>query len=762
VSKRLYIFILLSLVLGSKAYSQKVGLVLSGGGARGLAHIGVLKALEENNIPIDYITGTSAGALVGSYYAIGLTPMEIEKLVISREFERRATGLFDEENLYNFLKNPDDASWINIKLIADSVFRTQLPSNVVDPAEINFSLMEDMASQIAMSGYNFDSLLVPFRCIAADITAKEPIEFKQGDLALAVRASMAFPFYYAPVLIGDNILYDGGIYNNFPTDIMLNEFNPELMIGVSAAGISEVPNEGNFLSQLKTMIVQTTKYTMPRDQDILIEPNIKNISTFEFESIKTAIDSGYAAGLRMVPLIRARIGNRTADNETLRLKRSKFKNSGFNITIDQIFVYGVNDDQATYIKTVLNPRNQCITIQQLRKEWFKLVADDNQRYLFPRLMFNPSTGNYDLHVDVRKNKGILLDFGGNVSSRPINTGYVGVQHNFWGKQSLRANANIYFGKLYSSGQFRLRFDIPGRVPFFFEPSATLNQWDFYKSSSAFFEDVKPSYLVQFDRSYQLGIGIPVRNKGKLVGGGSSIMLKDRYYLTRDFSESDTSDLTEFKGITAFLEFERTTLNRKMYANAGTYFSIKLRYINGTEDTKPGSTGILRDTTETDHKWLQMNMKYDNYFTHIGKVKIGFYSELMFSGQPFFSNYTATVLSAPAFTPIADMQSQFQESFRAHNFFGMGLKNIISINESFDVRIEGYVFQPFQEILQKDNYKSRYGETFSKRYFTGTLNTVFKSPIGPISLALNYYDKRDKPFSVIFHLGYILFNRKAIY
>ncbi|HOS47718.1 MAG TPA: patatin-like phospholipase family protein, partial [Bacteroidia bacterium] len=131
MTKRLYIFILLSFVLGSKAYSQKVGLVLSGGGARGLAHIGVLKALEENNIPIDYITGTSAGALVGSYYAIGLTPSEIEKLVISREFERRATGLFDEENLYNFLKNPDDASWINIKLIADSVFRTQLPSNVV-------------------------------------------------------------------------------------------------------------------------------------------------------------------------------------------------------------------------------------------------------------------------------------------------------------------------------------------------------------------------------------------------------------------------------------------------------------------------------------------------------------------------------------------------------------------------------------------------------------------------------------------------------
>ncbi len=760
--KRLTIFILLPLLITQVGFCQKVGLVLSGGGARGFAHIGVLKALEENNIPIDYITGTSAGALVGSYYAIGYTPSEIENIVVSKAFERRAKGLFNEENLYNFLKNPDDASWVNIKLISDSGFKTQLPSNFVNPAEINFSLMEDMASQIAMSGYNFDSLLVPFRCIAADITAKQPIEFKQGDLALAVRASMAFPFYYAPVLIEDNILYDGGIYNNFPTDVMLKDFNPELMIGVSAAGNSDIPNEGNFLSQLKTMIVQTTKYTMPREQDILIEPNIKNINTFQFASIKSAIDSGYAEGLRMIPFIKSKIENRVANNEALRIKRSAFKNAGFNITIDQIIVKGVNEDQAAYIKAVLNPRNQCISIQQLRKEWFKLVADDNQRYLFPRLLYNTSSGNYDLHVDVRKNKGILLDFGGNISSRPINTGFVSIQHNFWGKQSFRANANIYFGKLYSSGQFRLRLDMPGKVPFFMEPTITLNQWDFYKSSSAFFEDVKPSYFVQYDRSYQLGIGIPVRNKGKLVGGGSSFLLKDKYYMTRNFTQSDTSDITEFKGVSAFLEFDRNTLNRKMYANKGTYFGVKLRFINGTEITKPGSTQLLRDTTENDHHWIQMNIKYENYFTQMGKVKIGLYSELMISNQPFFSNYTASILSAPAFTPIADMQSQFQENFRSHAFLGLGIKNIVSLNESFDIRLEGYIFQPYQEILQKENFNVHYGEKFSKRYYTGTINTVFKSPIGPISLALNYYDKRDKPFSVIFHLGYILFNRKAIY
>ena len=464
--RRLVLFALLLMSAGAGA--QKVGLVLSGGGVRGLAHIGVIRALEENNIPIDYITGTSAGALIGSLYAAGMTPAEIEKTLTSENFTHWASGAFDEDNSYYFKEKPNDPSWINIKLVMDSVLRTQLPSNVVNPAEIDFVLMQLMAAPIAAAKYNFDSLIVPFRCVAADITAKQPIIFKNGDLALAVRSSMAFPFYYAPVLIGDNIIYDGGIYNNFPTDIMQQDFNPDMMIGVSVAGVPELPSEGNFLSQLKTMITHTTHYTVPREQDLLIEPNIRNMGTFDFNSIQAAIDSGYAATLRSIPALKARI-SRVADNENLKLKRIRIGNSSFNITIDHIFIYGVSDDQATYIRKILTPKNKPINLQQFRKAWFQLVADDNQRYLFPRLMFNNETGKYDLHLDVKKNKGLFLDFGGNISSRPINTGFVGFQHNFWGKESLRLNGNIYFGKLYSSGQVRFRLDKPGIFPFYIEP-----------------------------------------------------------------------------------------------------------------------------------------------------------------------------------------------------------------------------------------------------------------------------------------------------
>ncbi len=740
--------------------AQKVGLVLSGGGVRGMAHLGVIRALEEENIPIDYITGTSAGALIGSMYAIGLHPDQIQQIMTSKDFIKWAAGIFDEENKYYFLKNPDDAAWVTIKLQIDSIIKTQLPSNVVNPAEIDFTLMDKMATPAAVANYNFDSLLVPFRCIAADITAKKPVIFSKGDLAQAVRSSMTFPFYFSPILIGDHILYDGGIYNNFPTDVMLSEYQPDIILGVSVAGLPELPSAGNFLSQLKTMITQTTNYTVPRSQDILIEPQIRDISTFEFAAVSATIDSGYSCARRMLPGIKAAI-TRRVDKDSLALKRRHLQQAGFNITIDQIYVYGVNEDQATYIRTVLNPRNQCLNLKQLRRNWFKLVADENQVYLFPRLIYNAGSGEYDLHVDVRKSKGISIDFGGIISSKPINTGFISIRHNFWGQQSLRMQGNIYFGKLYNSAQLKMRLDIPGRLPFFAEPSFTINKLDYFKSSTSFFTDIKPSFLIQTDRSYALNFGIPVRNEGKLIGGISAFRNYDRYYLTRNFSEKDTADETTMEGYSALLSFERNTLNKKMYPSEGTYFEIRTRYSYAEEVTLPGSTRIFQDTLQEKHNWFQLSTRYENYFKTVKWYKSGFYMEMNFSNMPFLSNYIATKSQTPGFQPVPEMQTLFLENYRAHNYLAMGLKNIFRINDNFNIRLEGYVFQPFQEILKNGNFKPYYGDAFNKRYFVSTLNMVYYSPFGPISLAGNYIEGRDDNFSIMFHLGYLLFNRRSL-
>src|ERR1051326_8108274 len=199
--KKILLAIICILYLTPNSFSQKVGVVLSGGGASGLAHIGVLKALEENNIPVDYITGTSIGAFVGAMYAIGYSPKQMEQIALSEDFNNQVYGNIDKKYVYYFKKKEPNASWISLKLSLDTAFETNLPTNIVNPATIDFALMEGMAPAIAAAKYNFDSLFIPFRCVAADIETKSTVVFHNGDLSEAVRASISYPFYLKPIKV---------------------------------------------------------------------------------------------------------------------------------------------------------------------------------------------------------------------------------------------------------------------------------------------------------------------------------------------------------------------------------------------------------------------------------------------------------------------------------------------------------------------------------------------------------------------------------
>lgn len=621
--------------------------------------------------------------------------------------------------------------------------------------------MEVMSSPTAFAAYNFDSLLIPFRCVATDITHKNSVIFRSGDLGRAVRASMAFPFYYSPVLIGDSILYDGGIYDNFPSRIMLNEFKPDLIIGVMAAGLPDVPVEENFLSQLKTMISHSTYYSLPRETDIMIEPGIREMGSFDFESVQLAIDSGYASTLRMIPLIKERL-KREADLSKLTERRKAISESGYFIEIDQIHVNGVSQKQADYIRATLNPYNNCMSLEELRKNWYRLIADDNQRYVFPSLIYNPTSGNYDLHIDVRRNKGLFTSFGGNISNNPINTGYVGLQYNIWNRNSYRFAANVYFGKYYNSAEARIGFERPGKLPLFAELYGTLNQWDYFKSSSFLLQDNKPPFLVEGERMLGTSLGTPVGNKAKIEAGFQLFRLNYQYYLTSNFNTSDTSDQTLFDGYSTWIRFERNTLNRRMYANTGTRLFSKVSYIGGRETTRPGSTGILKDTTYAYHNWLELNLAYENYFFHTGPFTVGLTTELMVSGQPLFTTYTSSKLGAGEFAPVPEMETRYISDFRNFSYLGLGLNGIFSLSEKIDFRLEGHWYQPYKEIIPQSDYTASTGKAFKENYWVSSLNAVYYSPVGPASIAVNFIENKEDPWSVLFHLGFILFNRKAIH
>ena len=195
------VLVLLIFFCNYNAKAQSIGLVLSGGGASGFAHIGTLKALEERGIKIDFITGTSAGALVGGMYASGYSPAEIEAYVLSETFQLMVKGDLTKKNNFLLRKELDDPSVINISFSLDSNFRNVLPTNYVQPELMDYEMMRIFGSVSASKNHCFDSLFIPFRCVASDIFKKESKIFDYGYLNQCIRASMTFPFLEVMFLI---------------------------------------------------------------------------------------------------------------------------------------------------------------------------------------------------------------------------------------------------------------------------------------------------------------------------------------------------------------------------------------------------------------------------------------------------------------------------------------------------------------------------------------------------------------------------------
>lgn len=760
-------FFLLTIVFLFSFYNlkaQKVGLVLSGGGASGIAHIGVIKALEENHIPIDYITGTSIGAFMGSLYAMGWTPKELENFVKKEEFRNWTEGIIDEKYAYYFRHNDDNASWIIYPLSLDSAASivSSFPTNVVSPIAMDFAMMEGGSGASAAANYNFDSLFVPFRCVAADIEKKESVIFKEGDLGQAVRASMTFPFYIPPIRVNGTLLFDGGLYNNFPSDIMYKDFFPDFIIGSNVSNGNEPPpGDDNLLSQLKSGLRSKSNFDVLCESGVFIEPKVIAGGLFNFNNLQPIIDSGYTATMRKMDFIKQHI-QRRSDSTELQTKRNAFIKKEPKIIFENIYIEGLKKKQSEYARKVLRHKNKQISLEDIKEGYFRLASDNKIKYIYPRAKFNPQTGYYDLILKIKKERDLITYFGGNFSNRPISEGYIGFQYNYLGSFATGIMANAYFGKLYSSVQLKTRFDFPFKLPIYIEPIVTWNKWDYYKSSNAFLEDVKPSYLKQNEEYGDLNVGFPTGKKGRIVCGSGVARITYNYYQTPKFTVQDTSDRTDFDEFSSQAYYEVNSLNRKQYANQGEYVNFKVRYINGLEINTPGSTST--DTLpqyKKQHEWISLKFTGERYFNRRGTLKIGIFGEGAYSTQTTFNNYTSSVLSAPAFQPTPDSKVVFLPNYRAYQYVAGGLKFIVNIRKNIELRGEGYIFQPYQTLIKNADFKTDFSQPFAFQHYIATGALVWNTPVGPMSLSVNYYDQEKNPFSILFHFGYIMFNKQAI-
>lgn len=749
---------------GVRTSAQEVALVLSGGGARGLAHLGVIKALEENNIPVSYITGTSMGAIIGGLYACGYTPDEIEKFALSPQLEKWASGKAGQEAMFYFNAHGPDASWIKLRFEFDEItnrLESRLPTNLLSPNLMDYAMMELFSAASAAAGYDFDSLFIPFRCVAADIDSNKTIVFGKGQLGHAIRASMTYPFYFKPIELDGRLLFDGGLYDNFPVNVALTEFNPDFVIGSKTTWNFPAPSEEDIITQIQNMVTRETSFNIPDEIGIVIEPDLPPVNVIDFSHNRELIDSGYVAAMRMMPQILEKVRNHVSTYE-LNEKRQAFNMKKPPAIVDSIKVIGLNRMQTRYVERLFKTRPSSFTFKSIRRNYFRLLSDSKIRYVFPSLVQYPGRPFYELDLKITKAEHFSIDFGGNISSGAASTGFAGVQYNLLARIGLMVLANGYFGRFYSAANAEIRVDIPGRLPVFIKADMTYNHMDYFKNSTYFFEDKDPSFLISNESHANLESGIPITDNGVFSLNAAVGFTKDNYYQTNQFSRTDTSDITYFDFYTPGVKIEFNTLNYKQFPSKGYKFLCGFRYINGQERTIPGSTSAdVEDDTVQFHDWLQLKLLYNKYF-YINKwISIGLYSEILLSSQELFSNYTATILRTPAFEPVPEMKTLFLPKYRSAYYVGVGIQPVVTLYKNLDARLEGFLLQPFQKIQQNENKDAIVINEPGNMAFVLSGSLVYQVRRIPISLSFNYYSQGADRFSVLFNIGFIIFNKSAL-
>ncbi len=277
----------------------RVGLVLGGGGARGIAHVGVLKMLEELRIPVDCVAGTSMGSIIGGLYASGMTPEQMNETVQRIDWPAAFTDGPPRADL-PFRTKQEQRILLTNNGVGIKDGKVQLPQGLLQGQ--NLLLLLEELSLPAAEIRNFDQLRVPYRAVATDLATGTPVVLKSGDLAMAMRASMSIPSALVPVKLDGKLLVDGGVSDNIPVDVVRELCRPDVIIAVDVgsplAPASELNSLLSITGQLTTILTvrnaQQQIKTLGR-KDILITPDLKDISSIDFDRSPEAVTIGYAA-----------------------------------------------------------------------------------------------------------------------------------------------------------------------------------------------------------------------------------------------------------------------------------------------------------------------------------------------------------------------------------------------------------------------------------------------------------------------------------
>lgn len=747
-SRCLFLSILLSVLpalLKAQAH-QSVGLVLSGGGAKGIAHIGLIQALEDNDIPIDYITGTSMGAIVGGLYACGYTPAEMMELINSDYFGYLSSGKADPAFTYYFSKGSPSPQMFAMSVGGrDSTARSKIfnPQSLISPMPMSFGFMQIFSAYGAQCDGNFDRLFVPFRCVASDVAQKRKKVMGAGDLGESIRASMSFPLIFQATEIDGQVLYDGGIYDNFPVGVMQTEFAPSVIIGSDVSAPSDGP-ANSYFQQLDLLVSRAQSYEVPPEAGIKVRIDVSNFGLLDWDRADAIYRAGYRRGIEMMDSIKTRIPTR-ADSTARRLRRAVFKSGTPALRFDSVNVEGATKRQNEYIKYLFHPAKgtDTIGIDRARLAFYRALSSGKMSYLRPRAhVNNDSAGLFTLDLKALVKSNFSVGAGAYITSSNNSYLYLRGGYSSLSFSSVSTDIEAWIGQSYMAGALTGRLDIASALPSALVLNAVASRRKYYEDEELFFRDNEPAFVTAHEYFAKLAWAMAAGRSGCVdigLGGGK---LRNTFYSPgHQGGYREGRHHVDFALGQAYAAYRSSTLDNINYPLSGSSLNASFAAVLGKATC--GQAGADGRGTDKHMAWLQLDAHWRNYISLGRHWVLGTEARALLSNRPLPGSYEASVSSAPAYSPTPASTNTFNPAFRANSFLAATVVPVYKFNSSLSARFSASVFAPLRGIREGDGGTARFGRCFDSTEFFGELNLVYALPFGNIAGYCNYSSSPGK-------------------
>lgn len=744
---RIALMLLIAIMLPRAAYShQKVGLVLSGGGAKGIAHIGVIQALEDHDVTIDCVAGTSMGAIVGSLYAMGYSPAEMMALIKSPEFADWSQGRINQKYTYYMLEQEPSPALTHINLGAnDSINPTSiLPTSLINPIPMSFGFMELFGPATAQCGGDFNRLFIPFRCVYSDVYNKHKVVASHGDLGDAVRASMSFPLVFKPIEINGVLAYDGGIYDNFPVDVMREDFKPDIMIGVDVSAPNAKPSPDDIMAQVEDMIMQKSNYTLPADEGIRIKLDLERFSLLDFAQADSIYAIGYRHGEAMIDSIMGRVTARTPA-AVLAERRKQWRRTSPKLVFDSVEVTGVTAPQAQYVTHIFDNDADTDTfgIGQTRAAFYRAVSPGRFSTLTPHACYDSISGLFRLRLDGTVKRSFDVAGGGFITSSTTSFLFLSGTYNNMTSHITSANISAWLGQSYMAASGLLSHGLSTPIPMNIGVQTAIMRQKFNEDEKLFYEWSSPAFISKSQFYFNLFWSMAPTRRSKLSFTAGYGRLWDSFFSGLLASTDERGrDHTHLDLGQASVQWERSLLDNILYPTGGSYAKARLSGVLGTVNYEPFSPSTV-DAPIGDNdrmmSWLTLEAEGSKYWKIKPHFSLGLSGHAVASTRKLLHGYTASLVVAPAYTPTASSFNAYNPAFRANSWVAGGINPVWHPTGTLQLRGTFNCFVPARKIIRDiDNpYLPRYGAWFDSPQFFGEIQAVITTPFAALSAYVNY-------------------------